>query len=162
MGKKPSIKGFFKSILGLGKAGAEPPKDNTPLEPPIAKVPKAIPAPASAYEKTEAYKNRKKGRKEHSDSFKDLERIIDCIQQRGEATPGELARELGMSRSTLTYNLKRLLAHKPGAFRHEIKVGISLYYGLRSLLGEKRVERLGAGQNIRYRIVEAPPPGPEH
>jgi hypothetical protein len=66
-----------------------------------------------------------------------------------------------MSRSTLTYNLKRLLAHKPGAFRHEMKVGTSLYYSLRSLLGEKRVERLGAGQNVHYRIVDAPQQGKE-
>jgi hypothetical protein len=96
-------------------------------------------------DKTEAYQNRKKGRKLHRESYEDLARLIFCIESHGEVKPGQLEQELGMSRSSLTYNLKRLLGQTK--IRHTT----------RSILGKKRLERLGAGQSVRYRIVKVDP-----
>ena len=108
----------------------------------------------------EANQSKKKGRKQHDDSVEDLKRLVECIQRRGEASPGDLAKELGMSRSTLTYNLKRLLNHSTihiqtsWSYRYT-----TLYCILDWLLGSKMVERLGKGNNVRYRIMEPPTTG---
>ena len=75
---------------------------------------------------------RKLGRKLHRDSWQDLETLIALIRQKAEVTPGELAMQLGQPRSTLAYNLNRL-----------IKMGY--------------IERLGGGRSIRYRAVPDPP-----
>ncbi len=127
------MKGFLRNIFGLEKNES----------------PRAQSAPSPPIPLTEAYKNRKKGRKEHHDSLGDLERIIACIEKRGEVTPGELAQELGMARSSLTYNLNRLTT-KPKFFNP---------YLLPHLLGQRRIERLGAGKTVRYRLVDIPPAG---
>lgn len=127
--------GFLRNIFGLEKTES----------PRVQPAPPPKPAPIQS----DAYKNRKKGRKEHHDSVKDLERIIACIKKRGEATPSELAKELGMARSSLTYNLNRLTT-KPKFFNP---------YLLPHLLGKRRIERLGAGKTVRYRLVDLPPAG---
>src|SRR5271155_966514 len=106
MEEKQSKKGFLQSLFGFGKADPEPVKSPLEAQSPITDNPQVPIAQAPA--RTEAYQNRKKGRKQHSDRIQDLKRIIDYIQSRGEVTAGELTRELGMSRSTLTYNLKWL------------------------------------------------------
>jgi hypothetical protein len=80
---------------------------------------------------TEAYMTRKKGRKLHRDSYADAKRLYESIQRRGEATPGDLAQEFGMARSSLAYNLNRLVA-------------------------KKYVERLGGGRSIRYKVTGVP------
>jgi DNA-binding MarR family transcriptional regulator len=61
-------------------------------------------------------------------SNQDLERLEAAIKTRGEAVPGELAQELGWARSSLAYNLNRLL--KKGW-----------------------IVRLGGGRSIRYRMA---------
>jgi hypothetical protein len=175
MDEKPSITGFFKNMLGFRDAKAETFKNDhlvtpavTPLGiPPSSQAPDSMAEPGKPAEvkrppapdgsgnptpPTEAYQNRKKGRKPHHDSVGDLERIIACVQSRGEATPGDLAQELGMARSSLTYNLNRLLAYSPE--HPTAKSKSSNPYLLRRLLGQRRIERTGAGPSLRYRIVE--------
>jgi biotin operon repressor len=129
--EKPT-KNLFKSLFGFGSSKAETPNNQPPIVPapnlPSNEVsqPKAVkadPLPA-----TEAYQNRKKGRKLHRDSWQDLDILQAAIQSRGEAVPGNLAVELGVSRSTLAYNINRLLK-------------------------EGRIERLGGGRSIRYRVI---------
>src|SRR5580693_8732143 len=71
---------------------------------------------------------RKRGRKVDYHSVKDLERLFQAIQTRGEAIPGDLAQELGWARSTLSYTLGRL--QKKG-----------------------RIVRMGGGRSIRYRVA---------
>ena len=61
-------------------------------------------------------------------SYQDMKLLQACIQRRGEAVPGEIAQELGWARSSLAYNLNRLLK-----------------YGW--------IVRLGGGRSIRYRIA---------
>jgi DNA-binding MarR family transcriptional regulator len=61
-------------------------------------------------------------------SDQDLKLLQDCIKRRGEAVPGEMALELGWARSSLAYNLNRLL--KRGW-----------------------IVRLGGGRSIRYRMA---------
>jgi|GEM_PF-3670999 DNA-binding MarR family transcriptional regulator len=61
-------------------------------------------------------------------SDQDLKLLQESIQRRGEAVPGEMAQELGWARSSLAYNLNRLL--KRGW-----------------------IVRLGGGRNIRYRTA---------
>jgi DNA-binding MarR family transcriptional regulator len=68
---------------------------------------------------------RKKG---ISLSDQDLKLLRECIQRRGKAVPGEMAQELGWARSSLAYNLNRLL--KNGW-----------------------IVRLGGGRSIRYRVT---------
>jgi hypothetical protein len=173
MSEKPSITGFLKGMLGFRASKAETLKNDpsanaevtpsaaTPSNPtaisdrgseemgPTAPNKSRRPTPQS-----EAYQNRKKGRKQHKDSIEDLKRIIASIQRRGEATPGELAKELGMARSTLAYNLNRILAYAP-----DYEVTRKDYWEnnlLNYLLGEKRMERTGAGPSLRYRLVDIP------
>src|SRR5208283_3912445 len=98
-----------KSILGLNKAQAEPPKTNPLVEsPPLAPAQPAT-TPKAPKPKTEAYLNRKKGRRSHQDAVEYWDKIAAYIEQKGEVAPGEIARELGISKSTLIYNLNRLL-----------------------------------------------------
>ncbi len=54
--------------------------------------------------------------------------LFHCIQLRGKAKPGDLAKELHWTRSTLAYNLKKLQ-------------------------GQKRIERMGSGQGVRYQVL---------
>jgi hypothetical protein len=72
MEEKTPAKGFFAGLFGLGKAGSE------------------------------ANQSKKKGRKEHYDGLDGLKKLIECIERRGEASPSDLAQELGVSRNTLT------------------------------------------------------------
>jgi hypothetical protein len=181
MEEKSSIKGFLKGILGFPDTGIKSAKNDlstgqpagppqafssnqapvftvdpgahTPSQP-LAPAPSSRPIP-----QTEAYKNRKKGRKQHGDTIDDLKRIIDCLQRRGESTPAELSRDLDMARSTLTYNLKRLSAYKPGV--EPTPKNYWKNHLLMSLLGQKRLERLGGGGRLRYRLAEVAPPGSE-
>ncbi len=116
--------------------------------------PAPAPPPKPAPIQSEAYKNRKLGRKLHREGIKDMQRIADLIERCGEAKPGELAQKLGMSRSTLTYNLKRLMRHDPGFEGH--RRDFWTRRPLRAVLGEKRLEKLGSGNSVRYRIVQEP------
>ena len=52
--------------------------------------------------------NRKRGRKVGGMDEKDLKNLFECIQRHGEAIPSKIAGELGVPRSTLAYNFKRL------------------------------------------------------
>ena len=71
---------------------------------------------------------RKRGRKTTWHSNKDMDRLFQAIQTRGEAIPGDLAQELGWARSTLAYNLGRLQ-------------------------GLSKIVRMGGGRSIRYRVA---------
>jgi len=120
---------LFKSLFGFRSPKAETHSNPVPVEPtpapPSGDTPevKFNPLPQS-----EAYQSRKKGRKLHKDGWQDLNILLAAIERRGEAVPSELAAELGQSRSTLAYNLNRL-----------VKKG--------------RIERLGGGRSIRYRAI---------
>ena len=175
MGEKSSITGYLKGILGFRASKAETLKNDPPANAqvtPAAATPSNPNGPGFAERgseeigptapnksrrptpQTEAYQNRKKGRKRHRETLEDLKRIIASIQHRGEATPGELAKELGMARSTLAYNLNRILAYAP-----DYEVTRKNYWEnnlLQYLLGEKRMERTGAGPSLRYRLVDIP------
>jgi predicted HTH transcriptional regulator len=129
--EKPT-KSLFKSLFGFGSLKAEPPNNQPPIvsipNSPSEKVSQPKTVKGDSLPQTEAYQNRKKGRKLHRDSWQDLDILQAAIQSRGEAVPGDLAAELTVSRSTLAYNLNRL-----------VKKG--------------RIERLGGGRSIRYRVI---------
>src|SRR5258708_2984956 len=61
-------------------------------------------------------------------SDQDLKDLLESIRRRGDAVPGELAQELGCPRSTLAYNLNRLLK-------------------------KRQIVRVGGGRSIRYQIA---------
>jgi DNA-binding transcriptional ArsR family regulator len=179
MTEKQSISGFLKNVLGFRdtkaetfKSGQSTTPDSAPSLAPTnpasglvadsgahsrGKQPSVPAESGNSAPLTEAYQNRKKGRKPQRDSIGDLQKIVAFIQGKGEATPGDLARKLDMSRSTLTYNLKRLSTYVPGA---EL-TGRSHWTNrpLKYVLGQRRIERMGAGPSLRYRIVEVPQTG---
>jgi hypothetical protein len=133
MPEERPIKGLFKSLFTFRSSKAKTPEN----PPPVAPIPnpasdESPQAKADPLPQTQAYQNRKKGRKLHRDSRQDLRTLVAAIESRGEAVSGDLAVELGASRSTLAYNLNRLVK-------------------------EKRIERLGGGRSIRYRVTPAPP-----
>lgn len=125
------------------------------MAPGLEKEKNLIPAPKSP---SEAYQNRKKGRRVHKDSLGDLERILKFIENQGETTPGSIGKELGISRSTLTYFLKRILELPDLKNRPYRYNGLDNY--MSHLLAGKRFEKLGAGRNVRYRIVPDKPGEP--
>jgi len=149
MPEKSSVNGFLMGLFGFKRAKGVP----IPVpEPTAVNNPPATAAVNPAPRQTEAYLKRKKGRKTHRDSLGDLERIVAYIEAKGEVTPGEIERELGMSRSTLTYNLKRIMGHSTGAHRGRKYISGVSHYFFPKLLGERRLERLGDGRNVRYRL----------
>ena len=170
--------GFFKNLFGLEdrkthKSSGSTGNSSTILDAPVqSTIPQAIPAsmadsngvtpakplkPIRPVHQTEAYQSRKMGRKAHSESHEDLKRIIAGIERRGEAKPGELAEELGMSRSTLAYNLKRLMLHRPDFNLRNLRLSeTGKLYRMKAVLGQKRLVKLGAGPNVRYRLVDIP------
>lgn len=140
MGQNP-LGGFLKGLFGRQTPNSTPPTPEPAAEPlkavsqpgadpegmatpvsPVRKAPRLIP-------QTEAYLNRKKGRKGgYNQNHGDLEKLLAAIQSRGEAIPGDLAGELGVARSTLAYSLNTL-----------IRRGC--------------IERIGGGRSIRYRAT---------
>ena len=138
MGQKP-FGGFLKGLFSRPTPNPEaPPLPRTqsearalgvsePIESSDKQPHKASPVTPT----TEAYLNRKKGRKLHRDSYADAKKLYESIQRRGEATPGDLAQEHGMARSSLAYNLNRLAA-------------------------KGYIQRLGGGRSIRYKITGVP------
>ena len=54
--------------------------------------------------------------------------LLKAIEQKGEAIPGDLARELGWSRSTLAHNLAKLQ-------------------------DQKKIVKIGGGRSTRYRVM---------
>lgn len=157
MNGKPSKNGFLKGLFGFKRAGTESHQANPLPEPPAVDVHLAVTSDNPPSARTNAYLNRKKGRKTHRDSLEDLERIVALIGAKGEITPGEMEQELGMSRSTLTYNLKRLKDYIPGVYRRKKYIGHVYHYFFPQLLEGRRLERLGAGRNVRYRLVADTP-----
>lgn len=115
--------GFLKGLFG--RQISSPPAQAT--SPPIQET-KAPARPAHAIPATEAYLNRKKGRKPLSEGWPILKALLETIQNTGEAVPGDLAKAFSMPRSTLAYNLKFLVS-------------------------KGCVERLGGGRSIRYRAT---------
>ena len=129
MDQKPTG-GFLKRLLGFAQPEAvrPSPAETAPrVENPIPQKPKAVPPLPT----TEAYLNRKRGRKPLRESYADAKKLYLSIQTRGEAKPGDLAQELGMARSSLAYHLNRLVL-----------------YGY--------IARLGGGRSIRYRVTGVP------
>jgi hypothetical protein len=58
----------------------------------------------------------------------DLIDLLESIERRGEAVPGDLAKEFGWARSSLTYALKLLLKRK-------------------------KIVKIGGGRSTRYRVA---------
>ena len=155
MADKTSIKGFLKGILGLGEARAKPIKTTPPVELTSLEAAQPMTAPTPPKPKTEAYLNRKKGRRPRGDTMEYWKNIIACIERKGEVAPGEIARELGIPKSTLIYNLNRLLDLCQGVTRQGDH-HIFLNHVFSKILGGKRLVRIGAGKYVRYKL-EAPP-----
>lgn len=152
MADQPFFKSFLKGLLGGDKPvpPPSPPPEDLGRTPPT---------------RSEAYHQRKKGRKLHEHSIGDLERIAAILLQKPEVTPGEMAQQLGMSRSTLAYNLNRLreASHKPGRMERKGRINYRVLQPelVRDrLFAGKRLEKLGAGKYVRYRLVEGPPKVP--
>ena len=101
MADEPSIKSLIKGLFGLNTTQAAHPKPNPPVEsPPLAQPIQSITKDKAPKPKTEAYLNRKKGRRPHEDAMEYWKKIIDCIEREGEIAPGDLARELGVPKNT--------------------------------------------------------------
>jgi hypothetical protein len=149
MKEKSIIKSFLKGIFGSEKVYSEPTQADPPSEPPTLTTPPAI-VSKTPKPKSEAYLNRKKGRPVHPTALGHLPLIINYLVPKGEVAPSVMAQELGLPKSTLIYNLNLLLA---------IFEGKGDYYtrrAIQNILGGKRVERVGAGKYVRYRIVDIP------
>lgn len=155
MEEKSSFKGLLRNFLGLDKAPAQtaeekPPSPPLPLESP---QPQDNPTPQVSKPKSEAYLNRKKGRHNQEKSLEHWKKVVECIQRRGEVSPGDLAKELGIPKSTLIYSLNRLLELCQGYQRKgDHRFFLSHLFG--HVLGGKRLVRVGGGKYIRYRMVE--------
>ncbi len=102
--------------------------------------------------RSEAYLNRRKGRKVHDSAWGYLKVICPYLLSKGEVSPGEIARDLGLPKSTLKYNLNNLLDYcqKPQTDR-------SAEYVVKELLKGHRVVRVGAGKYVRYKLIPVPP-----
>lgn len=125
--------GFLKGLFGRPTPNPAPQAlEQAPVPPaslsPTVQVSKAGRRSSPA---TEAYLSRKKGRKLYEESYADAKKLHESIQRRGEASPGDLAQEMGMARSSLAYHLNRLA-----------KKGY--------------IERIGGGRSIRYRVTGVP------
>jgi hypothetical protein len=154
------MKGFLKNIFGLGKSEPTPiPPEAIPPASEAQKTQPIPPLPATPQTPniTEAYLNRKKGRKKHRDSLDDLKKIVEYIAGHGEVSPGELSQTLGMSRSTLTYSLNRLLAVSPEGDTR--RVGHWKYRALEWVLGQRYLVKKGAGKHVHYRLAPMPASG---
>jgi hypothetical protein len=71
---------------------------------------------------------RKRGGKVENYTYGGRGHLLKAIEQKGEGIPGDLARELGWSRSTLAHNLAKLHA-------------------------QKKIVKVGGGRSTRYRIA---------
>lgn len=132
----------------LGSAGAG--DEIHPVPPPVAN-----PVPP----RSEAYLNRRKGRKSGSEVHLQLfTQFLACLEREGVMTPGALAQELGVPRSTLNYYLKVFLDH-PNRKQESPRYLLDHWTGrvLERNLAGRRLERLGAGRSVRYRLVSDPP-----
>ncbi len=146
MTEKPFIQGLLKGLLNLGKAKAEPVKVGTPIGVPSTQTMVASKEPKP---KSEAYLNRKKGRP--SGGAWHIPKVIEYLADKGEVTPGDMARDLGLPKSTLIYNLNRIMEFK------ESMANDYHYYHLGKHLAGRGLERVGGGKYVRYRLVENPP-----
>ncbi len=79
---------------------------------------------------------------------------------KGEVTPGQMAQDLGLPKSTLVYNLNRLLRICQGEKKFRYR-DVPADFVVDKLLGGKRLERVGAGKYTRYRLVDGPSQGSE-
>ena len=153
MEEKSIIKSLLKGIFGSEKAHSEPIKADLPVEPPTLEAPPAV-VPQTPKPKTDAYLNRRKGRQVHPNVLGYWPKIIDYLVSRGEATPGVMAEELKLPKSTLIYNLNKILTVCEGKGGYDEKRRIN------NLLAGKRLERVGGGKYVRYQIVDVPPAPP--
>jgi hypothetical protein len=149
MEEKSILKSLLKGIFGSGKVYSEPTQADPPPEPPTLAAPPAI-VTKTPKPKSQAYLNRKKGRPVHGNAYGYWQPIFDCIVRHGEVTPGAMVQELGLPKSTLIYNLNQILRVCEG------KGGYDETPKINRLLAGKRVERVGAGKYVRYRVIDAP------
>jgi hypothetical protein len=156
MVKTPSIKGFLKVILGLDRPQTQS-IELTPTEAPaVNPAPLPVTAPKTPKPKSEAYLNRHKGRTAHGNTLGYLKTICPYLVSKGEVSPGEMIKDLGLPKSTLIYNLNTLLdyCHKPQTDRFRARMAETI---VNDLLKGHRVVRVGAGKYVRYRLVTVPP-----
>lgn len=127
--------------------------------PPTPAVPSAAAAPKTPKPPSEAYLNRRKGRIVHPDALGYIGVMAPYLLAKGEITPRQMAKDLGLPKSTLIYNLNRLIricqGNKKSWYGH-----IPAEYFVDNLLGGKRLERVSAGKYTRYRLVDGPTQGP--
>lgn len=149
----------FKELLQAFGWGRKSEVSSSPAPgPAIQPVPSPVAKPVPP--RSEAYLNRRKGRKSGSAVHLQLfTQFLACMEREGVMTPGALAQELGVPRSTLNYYLKVFLDHpnrkqqNPRYLRDHWTGGV-----LERCLAGRRLERLGAGRGVRYRLVPDPPP----
>ena len=169
--EKPSVKGFLKNILGFTGSDKSPTtKEPTPPQtPPNLAQPSTpaptpeLPAPKRFIPTSEAYLQRNKGRKDQRESYGDIERIIAYIQGRGEATPGQIAQDLGMARSTLAYHLKFLQSFSPGIRVRKLSLTMKFHW-LEHVLGPNVLKSWEAGVTCgivssKFQKLDQPIPG---
>ncbi len=155
MVEEPLKQGFLKRLLGWGKPSAQSVKPEAPIETPAVEPSPPITPVKAPKPRTEAYLNRKKGRRTREEAVEYWKKIVDCLERGGEVSPGDMARELGLPKSTLIYNLNRLLDLCQGNTRKgDNYFSLGHYY---RILHEKRLERVGGGKYVRYRLTKDPP-----
>ena len=137
-------------MLEKPKDGFEPLNNGLSQPPP---PPTPLPPPA---EPTHAQPERKRGRKLHEHRIEDMKKIIAFIEQKGEATPGEIEEQLGIARSTLTYYMKQFLEHPNRAQDEHYLIWDNTGRTVGYCLSGKTIERLGAGRSVRYRVIGKP------
>ncbi len=150
MEAKPTIKGFLKGFLGLNSTPANPQNPNSSNQSPTQEPPQPIHPLKEPKPRSEAYLNRRKGRIKHGSTLGYIETIAPYLLDKGEVSPGDMARELGIPKSTLIYNLNRLSKICNGAIieGRDLKVHV-----VNNLLKGHRLERVGGGKYTRYRLV---------
>lgn len=152
MEDKPSLKGLLKGFLGLTGIQSKTSEPITPQAPAVNPVLPSETPPKQPKPRSEAYLNRRKGRKAHGNTLGYLEIICPYLVSKGEASPGEMVRDLGLPKSTLNYNLNTLLnyCHEP---QKDWFVGRREEYVVMNLLKGHRAVRVGAGKYVRYKLV---------
>jgi hypothetical protein len=152
MDEKPTLKGFLKGFLGLAGSQSKTAEPIPPQAPAVNPAPPPPTPPKPPKPRSEAYLNRRKGRKEHKSTLGYLEVICPYLVSKGEVSPGQMARDLGLPKSTLIYNLNNLLNYcqnpNLGYWANRLAE-----YVLIKLLKGHRVVRVGAGKYVRYKLV---------
>jgi hypothetical protein len=144
MEQKPFLKQILGGLLGQPKVVNETPSTPT-QEATVPPIPKVLPS------KSEAYLNRRKGRKKGVGHY---ETIVEYLKGRGEVSPGEMVTALKIPKSSLVHNLNYLISYSQGIRSKDYHFSYQQRKAEHVLKGY-RLEKVGAGKYVRYRLKEA-------